>query len=123
MDAGLLAATLKAGDVLFIDTSHETKVANDVVFIYGCLLPQIAPGVIVHIHDIFLPYEYPHEWVTALGYDWGELYVVQAMLTLSDHWETLWPGYYLQRTMPDFNSFFPDVRGHFAQSLWLKKLK
>ena len=118
-----LAGRLAAGDVLFIDTSHEVKAANDVAFIYGCLLPAIVPGVVVHIHDIFLPYEYPYEWVTELGYDWAELHVVQVMLTMSDHWEVLWPGYYLQRTMPDFNAHFTDVRGHFAQSLWLRKLK
>ena len=50
---------LKAGDILFIDTSHVVDIANDVHYLYLKVLPQIAVGVIIHIHDIRFPYEYP----------------------------------------------------------------
>jgi hypothetical protein len=116
-----LAETLGAGDILFIDTTHEVAPANDVAYLYGRLLPRIRPGVIVHIHDIFLPYEYPLGWVKDLGYSWGEQYILQAMLTSSDAWEVLWPGYYLQRTLPELESHFPRISGRMAQSFWMRK--
>ena len=120
-DAGGRISALGPGDILFIDTSHEVRPANDVAYIYGQLLHKVAPGVVVHIHDIFLPYEYPQSWVMDIGLKWGEQYLVHAMLSDSRAWEVLWPGYYLQRTMPDFAKHFPHNRGRDAQSLWLRK--
>src|SRR5206468_5214202 len=112
---------LNPGDILFIDTSHEVRVANDVAYIYANLLPRIRPGVIVHIHDIFLPYEYPKEWVFDHCNLWGEQYILQAFLSHSDSWKVLWPGYYLQKTLPNFARHFPHCRGGMAQSLWIQK--
>jgi predicted O-methyltransferase YrrM len=120
-DAGSRVEALGTGDILFIDTSHEVKPANDVAYIYGQLLDKVAPGVIVHIHDIFLPYEYPRSWVMDIGLKWGEQYLVHAILANPTSWEVLWPGYYLQRTLPDFAQHFPHNRGGAAQSLWLRK--
>ncbi|MCL4789406.1 MAG: class I SAM-dependent methyltransferase [Verrucomicrobia bacterium] len=113
--------SLGVGDVLFIDTSHEVKPANDVAYIYGHLLDSVRAGVIVHIHDIFLPYEYPRSWVMELGLKWGEQYIVHAMLMNPANWEVLWPGHYLQRTLPDFDDHFPHRTNGMAQSLWLRK--
>jgi hypothetical protein len=53
---------LQAGDVLFVDTTHTVKTGGDVNRIILDYMPLLAPGVIVHFHDIFLPYEYPREW-------------------------------------------------------------
>ncbi len=121
-DPAKLASQLGAGDILFIDTSHEVAPANDVAFIFGRLLPIVPTGVIVHIHDIFLPYEYPLRWVKDLGLNWGEQYIAHAMLTAGrDSWEVLWPGYYLQRTFSGFNDYFPAIAGGNAQSLWIRR--
>lgn len=120
-DAGARVESLAAGDILFIDTSHEVKPANDVAYIYGRLLDKVRAGVIVHIHDIFLPYEYPRSWVMEVGLKWGEQYLVHAMLMNSANWDVLWPGYYLQRTLAGFAEHFPHLRGGMAQSLWLRK--
>ena len=79
-DPEALAAILERNDILFIDTSHEVRVANDVAFIYCCLLPRLKPGVIVHIHDIFLPWDYTEYAVFDRGLsNWGEQYVVHAV--------------------------------------------
>jgi hypothetical protein len=121
LDPATLVRDLAAGDVLFIDTSHEVLPANDVAYIYGSLLPRLKVGVLVHIHDIFLPYEYPLTWVMERGWKWGEQYIVQAMLTSRGQWEVLWPGYYLQRTLPNFASYFPHLNGKLAQSLWIRR--
>lgn len=118
-----LTTLLGPGDILFIDTSHELAPANDVAFIYGRLLPLVRPGVIIHIHDIFLPYEYPVEWVRDLHLNWTEQYVVQVMLMDSESWDVLWPGHYLQRTLQHFGEHFPNNEGRLAQSLWITKKK
>jgi hypothetical protein len=55
-----LFETLEANDVLFIDSSHMIRPSGDVLFE---ILPILRPGVIVHIHDIFSPRNYPTEWI------------------------------------------------------------
>jgi hypothetical protein len=112
---------LSAGDVLFIDSGHTLRVGNDVAFLYGTVLPTLPSGVVVHIHDVFLPYEYPEEWIIANGWQWNEQCLVQCLLASADSFEVLWPGHYLQRTRPDFASWFPHSHTGRAQSLWLRK--
>lgn len=116
---GLFPA-LGRGDLLFIDSSHDIRAGNDAAFIYLTLLPQLPPGVIVHIHDIFLPYEYPEDWVVGRRFGWNEQYIVQAILSCSNRFDVLWPGYFLQATRPDFAGHFPHLRGRTARSLWLR---
>jgi hypothetical protein len=55
-------STLQSGDVLFVDSSHRIFTNSDCVVMILEILPALAPGVIVHFHDIFLPYDYPPEW-------------------------------------------------------------
>jgi hypothetical protein len=61
VDAGLFA-TLEAGDVLFVDNSHRVFTNSDCVVLLLEILPDLRPGVLVHLHDIWLPYDYPTEW-------------------------------------------------------------
>ena len=74
---------LQAGDVLFIDSSHVSKTGSDVNHLVFEVLPRLARGVHVHFHDIFLPFDYPREWVLELGLYWNEQYVLRALLTHS----------------------------------------
>lgn len=55
-------AELQAGDVVFLDGSHRVLMGSDVTVFFLEVLPLLAPGVLVHIHDIMLPRDYPHEW-------------------------------------------------------------
>lgn len=57
---------LGAGDILFIDSSHVIRPQGDVLFLYLEVLPQLREGVVIHIHDIFTPRDYPREWVTSV---------------------------------------------------------
>jgi predicted O-methyltransferase YrrM len=116
-----ILATLEPGDILFIDTSHEVRPANDCAYIYSILVPNIPAGVIVHIHDIFLPYEYPEHFSKGEAALWGEQYLVSVMLQNEAAWDVIWPGHYLQKTMPDFKQHFPHHTNGLAQSLWLRK--
>ena len=71
---------LGAGDLLFIDSSHAVKIGSDVNKLMLEVIPKLAPGVIVHIHDIALPYVYPR---TALEdyFGWQETALVLALMT------------------------------------------
>lgn len=53
---------LRAGDFLFIDTSHRVFTNSDVTTFFLEVLPKLAPGVVLHLHDIFLPWDYPVQW-------------------------------------------------------------
>lgn len=77
---------LEANDILFVDSSHVVKVASDVAWIVFEILPRLAPGVIVHFHDIPYPFEYPLHWFRA-GRAWNEAYVLRAFLQFNDTFE------------------------------------
>ena len=74
LDPSFILSRLQRNDFLFIDSSHEIKTGNDVLYLYLRILPSLAPGVIVHMHDIFLPFEYPKEWIVQNRWLWGEQY-------------------------------------------------
>lgn len=78
-----LFATLEAGDVLFVDSSHMIRPQGDVLAIYLEILPLIRPGVLVHIHDIFSPQDYPRAWVIDEVKFWNEQYLLEAFLTFN----------------------------------------
>jgi hypothetical protein len=83
-------AQLDAGDILFIDTAHVVKAGSDVVYIYLEILPRLKPGVVVHIHDIFLPEQnYPKEWVIDQKVFWNEQYLLQAFLSYNSGYKVL----------------------------------
>ena len=91
---------LAAGDVLFIDTSHVIKVQNDVEYELLHILPLLQPGVIVHIHDIFTPYDYPEEWLVGNSPNRGgnnEQYALECLLSGGGDWEVTLPVYLLWR--------------------------
>ncbi len=80
---------LQSGDVLFIDSSHMIRPQGDVLKIYLDILPKIKPGVIVHIHDIFSPRDYPAKWLKDEMRFWNEQYLVEAILSSGNAWEVL----------------------------------
>ena len=89
---------LEAGDVLFIDTSHVIKAQNDVEYEFIHVLPSLKPGVIVHIHDIFTPYDYPAELLVGTGPNRGgnnEQYALECLLSGGNGWEVVLPVYLL----------------------------
>jgi predicted O-methyltransferase YrrM len=76
---------LEAGDLLFIDSSHVVKAGSDLQFLLFEVLPRLRPGVFVHFHDIFHPFEYPATWLTSGRY-WNECYVLRAFLAGNHAW-------------------------------------
>jgi len=82
-------AELGKDDILFIDSSHVIRPQGDVLFEYLELLPDLKAGVIVHIHDIFSPRDYPKEWIMDEMRLWNEQYLLEAFLTSNRDWKVL----------------------------------
>jgi hypothetical protein len=76
--------TLERRDILFIDSTHVSKLNSDVNRLFFEILPRLNPGVFVHIHDIFPGFEYPEQWVSE-GRTWNEQYLLRAFLQYNDH--------------------------------------
>jgi len=114
---------LQSGDVLFIDSSHVAKTGSDVNFIYFEVLPRLAPGVRIHIHDIFLPHEYPKEWVLDDNRSWNEQYLVRALLMYSDRYEVEFGSNYAFHRFPQLvrdGLQLPSGGGFGGGSLWIR---
>jgi len=115
---------LAAGDILFIDSSHTVKTGGDVSWIFGEIVPRLAPGVYVHVHDIFLPGDYPEPWVVE-GWGWNEIYLVRAFLSYNDTFEVIWGAQYMLQNHPDeVLAAFPGQREYLHRgggALWLRR--
>lgn len=92
---------LEAGDFLFIDSSHVVRAQNDVVFEYLELLPRLKPGVLVHIHDIFSPRDYPRAWLIDNNRQWAEQYLMEAFLQFNPTYEVFFAVNDLAHAAPD----------------------
>ena len=113
---------LEKGDILFIDSSHVVRAQNDCVFEYTELLPRLPSGVVVHIHDIFSPYDYPEEWLNETFRLWGEQYLVEAMLANGSDWRILAALNWLSKDSEQFGSLCPFFyEGRMPGSMWIQK--
>lgn len=81
-----LFETLVAGDILFIDSTHVLRTGSDVTYELLEILPRIAPGVFVHVHDVFWPFEYPRSWAVDENRAWNEIYALRAFLCGNAQW-------------------------------------
>lgn len=113
---------LRSGDFLFIDSSHLLLPGSDVDLLLNRVLPALPSGVVVHIHDMFLPDDYPGEW------DWRGYNEQLAVLPLiiGGGFETLWSSRYATtRLLKDVRASavagLPLPEGAFETSLWMKK--
>jgi hypothetical protein len=110
---------LQAGDVLFFDSSRVLKTGSDVAWVYANVLPNLNAGVYVHIHGVFYPFEYPHEWVIE-GRAYSELYVVRAFLALNSDFEIVLFNDWLAKLREDrIAAELPAMSRSAATALWL----
>ena len=116
---------LGPGDILFIDSSHVAKVGSDVNHLVFEILPRLSPGVYVHFHDMFYPFEYPEDWILGEGRYWNEDYLLRAFLQFNgsyaiavwDHFLWLRFGDRIAVSMPRCG---PEPRGEpLARTVWL----
>lgn len=123
------------GDVLFIDSTHTVRTGSEVLHIYLELLPALPPGVLIHVHDIYLPYLFTPDLYRSY-FDWQETALVLALLMNNEHLRVRCcmsalhhsRPHTLRRVFPEYipasipgGLFEPGAtQGHFPSSLWLQ---
>jgi predicted O-methyltransferase YrrM len=113
---------LESGDILFIDSSHVSKTGSDVNHLFLDVLPRLKPGVRIHVHDIFLPLEYPRDWVIDMNRSWNEQYLLRALLTHSKGFRVLFGCSYAYLKYPALVSAglrHPKGHGFGGGSIWI----
>ena len=112
---------LEEGDILFIDSSHVVKIGSDVGRIVFEILPRLRPGVVVHIHDIFWPFEYPQDWLEA-GRAWNEAYLIRAFLQFNPAYRILYFNAFMAAFhRPALEARMPLCLENPGGSLWLSR--
>ena len=110
------------GDILFIDSSHVVKTGGDVNYLFLEVLPRLRPGVIVHVHDIFLPEEFPRRWIVDLRLFWTEQYLLQAFLIGNSEFEILFGNTYMGlRHQGHMKRAFPRSPWWGGGSFWMRR--
>jgi hypothetical protein len=126
--------SLGRNDILFIDTTHTVKLGSEVNHLVLEVLPRLRPGVLVHFHDIFLPYEYPPAFQGGSTY-MAEQYLLHAFLCMNPSYEVLLATHALARLRPerlqalvpsfdpgrDQHAVPPRLREHGPSSFWLRR--
>jgi len=85
---------LEPGDLLFIDSSHLLRIDSELIPMFLRIVPSLPKGVIIHVHDIYLPNHYPIKFYMQRWY-WNEQYLLQALLSQTDTFEVLFANHYM----------------------------
>ena len=115
-------ATLGENDILFIDSSHVVKMGSDVQYEFLEILPRLNPGVVVHVHDIYVPFDYSRRCTLDWGLFWNEQYFLHAFLCFNDRFRVLWSSSYMKHWAQEtLDEAFPLYsREHEPVSFWMQ---
>lgn len=121
-----LFSSLRANDILFIDSTHVSKLGSDVNTLFFEILPLLRKGVIIHVHDIFKNFEYPKNWSES-GFYWNESYLLHAFLMHNNNFKILfWADFMSEQYKKELEQQLPpDFRPQSnlsGGSIWLKKV-
>jgi len=112
---------LQADDILFIDSTHVSRIDSDVNRVFFDILPVLNPGVHVHFHDIFFPFEYPKEWIFE-GRAWNETYMLRAFLQYNSTFEIVMMNTFMEHVHEEFfREHMPLCLKNRGGSIWLRK--
>lgn len=114
---------LGENDILFIDSTHVAKIGSDVQYIFLEILPRLRSGVLIHIHDIFFPNDYPEMWIKEKNFFWNEQYVLQAFLIGNTMFNVQFCAPYIGKQFTEqMMNIFPDYSlGMGGGSFWMKR--
>jgi hypothetical protein len=111
---------LQANDILFIDSSHVVRCCGDVNDLLLEIVPRLNPGVIVHLHDIFLPQEYSSHWIKDRYRFFTEQYLLQAFLSFNTEFRILFANHYMAIKHPqEMAALFPSSSELGNTSFWM----
>ena len=116
---------LQENDILFLDSSHVLRIGGDVQYEFLEILPRLNKGVLVHVHDIFLPAEYPRKLTLERRRFFTEQYLLQAFLAFNRTFEVLWASSFMHLNHPElleatFKSYERETR--WPGSFWMKRV-
>lgn len=119
---------LQPSDILFIDSSHMVRIGSDVNFLILEVLPSLNSGLVIHFHDIPMPYEYPESYLTNPSFRmlWTESYLLQAFLSHNPNFKILLAmSWIMAEHLPEFRKAFPhynpSIHRNFSGSFWIQK--
>jgi predicted O-methyltransferase YrrM len=113
---------LEPGDILFIDSTHISKVGSDVNYVIFEILPRLKTGVIIQIHDIYANFEYPDVWARE-GRAWNEAYLLRAFMEYNEHFRILLFISYLQNAYQAwFQEHMPKTLLNYGGCFWMEKV-
>jgi hypothetical protein len=113
---------LERNDILFIDSSHVAKTGSDVNYYLFRILPFLKPGVLVHVHDVLYPFEYPEAWVREEKRSWNEAYILHAFLQYNSSFGILyWANFVYHRFQDELRALMPACMENEGGSLWLRR--
>ncbi len=118
-----LFQTLGQNDILFIDSSHVSKIGSDVNYLIHQILPSLKKGVFIHIHDIGYPFQYPQKWIKE-GRAWNENYILRAFLQFnSDFRIALFSSYLRKMHQPFMKEKMPRIFEGGGGNIWLERVR
>ena len=112
--------TLQRNDILFIDSSHVLKTGSDVHYELFYILPNLAPGVIVHFHDCRYPLEYSDRQIFVKNYSWNEVYAVRALLMYSTRFKVIFHASLFDEVHPSLTAISPAFRCNPGGAIWVR---
>ncbi len=116
--------TLEENDILFVDSSHVSKTGSDVNYFLFEILPILKPGVLVHVHDIFYPFEYLEDWALKDKRSWNEAYALHAFLQYNSAFEIVyWNNFVWHRLREDLARRMPLCLENEGGSIWLRRVR
>ena len=114
---------LRRNDILFIDSTHVSKVGSDVNYIFSSILPLLNKGVFIHFHDICYPFEYPKE-LSMRGIFWNENYILRAFLQNNTSYEIVFFNNFLwEKHRSGLIKAMPLYSNNPGGSIWLRKTR
>lgn len=113
---------LEKDDILFVDSTHVSKIGSDVNYIFEEILPSLQGGVYVHFHDIFFPFEYPPGWIYE-GRAFTEAYLLRAFLSFNRAYEIVFFNTFLESLhREEFARDMPLCLRNEGGSIWLRRV-
>jgi hypothetical protein len=121
-DVDLKTLHIERGTILFIDSSHICRAGGDIPLLFCKIIPSLPAGVLVHVHDIFLPFDYPYSYQKQL---WNEQYVLHALLAHAQKFNVVFATHFMTRThLKEMQEVFGQAVGvdkdTFGASFWFR---
>jgi len=116
---------LLRADILFVDSSHVGKWGSDVLELFESWIPNVTVNNLVHIHDIFTPYDYPRQWLVEQKRFWNEQYLFESFVAFNSSFQIECPLFYLSKSGASMRlaerTDSPELTSAIGTAMWLKR--